>query len=254
MRSAKPNPTARSGSSESQHPEFWHWQRGRHMRGPFSLEDMRFFRDVGWLARSDRLTTDCREFRPAGDYATIWSDEASPPSTPPEPGWYVSTGRETRGPISSPMLQVQAEHGRLDADDMIRREHSSHWRRAGDVPEFFPPGDRPQACPGCRADVHAGARTCWKCDRRIVPYDADSARTVLLCGLLGLILFPVFPLWAIAWMVARNDLAGIRDGRLDPRSEATVRLGLSLATAGAALFLVAAGCAAVWWLKASSVS
>jgi hypothetical protein len=71
----------------------------------------------------------------------------------------------------------------------------------------------------------------------------------MACGVLGLVLFPVFPLWIIAILIGRHDAVEIAKGRMDPAGLAAARLGERLGIAGGVAFVVSVALlvAARWW-------
>jgi hypothetical protein len=66
-------------------------------------------------------------------------------------------------------------------------------------------------------------------------------------GALGLVLFPVFPLWIIASVLGRYDLSEISKGRMDPRGLDSARFGVRAGVAGGGLFLAGLIAAVALW-------
>jgi hypothetical protein len=72
-------------------------------------------------------------------------------------------------------------------------------------------------------------------------------------GILGVVLFPVFPLWMIAMFIGHHDRAEIAKGRMDPRGKNAATFGLRLGIIGGVMF-AAAGLVALVILVASRFS
>lgn len=52
--------------------------------------------------------------------------------------WYYTTGGKRYGPITTTELKELANTGRLSTDDLVRREDTAKWRKAGSVEGLFP--------------------------------------------------------------------------------------------------------------------
>jgi len=70
----------------------------------------------------------------------------------------------------------------------------------------------------------------------------------LACGILGVALFPVFPLWVIAILIGRYDSTEIAKGRMDPAGLASARLGERLGIIGGVVFVLTTAIAATAYL------
>jgi hypothetical protein len=66
--------------------------------------------------------------------------------------------------------------------------------------------------------------------------------------MLGVVLFPVFPLWMIAIAIGNHDEAEIAKGRMDPRGHNPARFGVRMGVIGGSLFLITSAAIGVWFL------
>ena len=62
---------------------------------------------------------------------------------------------------------------------------------------------------------------------------------ILSCGILGLILFPIVPLWVLAIIFGRYDELQIRKGMMDPNLLTSVKCGVALGWGGCVMFVSA---------------
>lgn len=67
----------------------------------------------------------------------------------------------------------------------------------------------------------------------------------MACGVLGVVLFPVFPLWMIAVALGNHDTSEIAKGRMDPGGLNAARFGVRMGVIGGILFMIAAAAAVI---------
>jgi hypothetical protein len=67
----------------------------------------------------------------------------------------------------------------------------------------------------------------------------------MACGVLGVVLFPAFPLWMIAVALGSHDAAEIAKGRMDPGGQHAARFAVRMGVIGGCMFLIAAVAAGV---------
>ena len=60
-------------------------------------------------------------------------------------GWYCKLRGRTRGPVSPAVLRQLASSGKLRPTDMISRDGTTNWIRAGNVKHLF--GERGRQAP-----------------------------------------------------------------------------------------------------------
>jgi hypothetical protein len=238
----------------------WYIRRPGWIRGPYTLEDMLRFRRLGWLGRSESVSRDMVTWRAAGDVHEIWDDAPTgkPQVQPPPPGgggrerWqYVISGKPSDEQVSFATLQLLAGVGRLAGDDLVWREGWPEWRRAGDVPGLL--AGPAEWCTVCGEEVSPRAYRCSSCGTRLPGLLPPHAELCMATGILGVVLFPVFPLWMIAMFIGHHDRAEIAKGRMDPRGKNAATFGLRLGIIGGVMF-AAAGLVALVILVASRFS
>ena len=234
----------------------WYVRHGGWVRGPYSLADMRRFRDLHWISKSVPVSRDLSIWSPAGEFSELWGDVAPSPSraapqqapSPYADHWhYSSDGKPCDEPVSLAMLQVLASLGRLRADDRVWREGWPAWRLASEVGGLI---EGPSEwCSACGEPTAPRATRCPSCGARLPGYSPPHAELVMACGVLGLVLFPVFPLWIIAILIGRHDATEIVKGRMDPSGLAAAKLGERLGIAGGVVFVISVAVlvAAQWW-------
>ncbi len=232
--------------------DVWYIRRAGWIRGPYTRDDMVRFRRLGWLGRSESVSQDMVTWRAAGEVAEL-ADDPTPTNRPSQPSppilsgrdrWqYVMNGQANGEPVSFATLQLLAAVGRLTASDTVWREGWPEWRRAGDVPGLL--AGPAEWCTLCGAEVSPRARRCASCGGRLPGLSPPHAELCMATGILGVVLFPVFPLWMIAMFIGHHDRAEIASGRMDPRGGNAAVLGLRLGIIGGTLFAVAAVIAAI---------
>jgi hypothetical protein len=224
----------------------WYIRRPGWIRGPYTLDDMLRFRRLGWLARSEAVSSDMVTWRLAGDVRELWDDVPSggqqPQSPPPVSSgaghWqYVMDGKPSEEPVSFATLQLLAAVGRLGGSDTVWREGWPEWRRAGDVPGLL--AGPAEWCTACGEEVSPRARRCSSCGARLPGLSPPHAELAIATGILGVVLFPVFPLWLIAMFIGHHDRSEIARGRMDPGGQNAATLGLRLGIIGGVLFAAA---------------
>lgn len=226
----------------------WHTRRNGWVQGPFSLQQMRRMRDMGWLSRIVSVSVDMLYWRPAGDFAVIWNDDPpkeTPPPMSPEPWRYSANGREAPERVTFGMLQVMAAVGDLSPEQLVWRDGMVAWRRAGSIRGLF--GGPTEWCSACDAHFPRTALHCPSCGRPQQPYDASHRDIILPCGILGVCLFPFVPLWIVTLYLARRDREAIERGRVDPAGWESARIGEFLGWCGCGLTLVAVIAISAWF-------
>lgn len=227
----------------------WHTRRNGLVQGPFSLQQMRRMRNLGWLSCVDQVSVDMLRWQPGGDFRLLWNDDPSPQQMPippaPEPWRCTANGREAPERVTFAMLQVMAASGALTPDQLVWRDGMKDWRPAGSVRGLF--GGPSDWCPGCDAAFPRGAATCPACGRSQQPYEPSHRDVIVPCGVLGVCLFPLVPLWAIALVLARRDRWAIDVGRVDPAGLEWARIGEVLGWSGCLLTITTVLAVAAWF-------
>jgi hypothetical protein len=228
-------------------PVVWYVRKPGWIRGPYSLADMRRFRDLGWLSRSEAVSRDLKTWLPAGQIGELWIDSASeaPNSdlTEPRPPvqhsalWrYSVDGKPCDEGVSFATLQILASLGRLRAEDLVWREGWLDWQSAAQVPGIH---EGPSEwCSACGGQVSSRDLRCRSCGARLPGHAPPHAELCLACGVLGVVLFPAFPLWMIAAALGSHDLSEITKGRMDQRGENAARFSVRMGVIGGALFTI----------------
>ena len=80
---------------------------------------------------------------------------------------------------------------------------------------------------------------CGACGVTFSQFQAPYTGLILSCGILGLILFPIIPLWTLAIIFGRYDERQIRKGMMDPKVLNSVTFGVALGWGGCVLFMSA---------------
>lgn len=226
--------------------DVWYIRRAGWIRGPYTRDDMARFRRLGWLGRSESVSRDMVSWRSAGEVHELWDDlpDAIQQPLPPAPAaigrerWqYVLDGKMSDEPVSFATLQLLAGVGRLSGNDMVWREGWPEWRRAADVPGLLT--GPAEWCTVCGEETSPRARRCASCGARLPGLSPPHAELCLATGILGLVLFPVFPLWMIAMFIGHHDRSEIAKGRMDPRGKNAATLGLRLGIIGGVVFAAA---------------
>lgn len=223
----------------------WYIRKAGWVRGPYTLEDMRRIRQLGWLSSTEAVSRDMQSWEPAGGVSEIWAVVAQTPENahelvpPPVPiaanHWrYTSDGQPNEEPVSFATLQILAALGRLHAADMVWREGWRDWRNSADVPGLL--AGPSEWCTACGEPVSPRSTRCKTCGSRLPGFSVPHAELCVACGILGLVLFPAFPLWLIAIFMGNYDLAEIAKGRMDPAGRNSASLGLRLGIIGGAVF------------------
>lgn len=224
----------------------WYIRRPGWIRGPYRLEDMQRFRRLGWLVRGESVSKDMVTWLAVEDVRELW--EEGPGGTqqvqPPAPAavggerWrYVINGEETDEPVSFATLQLLAAVGRLAGGDHVWREGWPEWRRAKDVPGLL--AGQAEWCTVCGKEVLPRTRRCKDCGARFPTESPPHSELCVAAGILGVVLFPAFPLWMIAMFIGHHDRVEIRMGRMNPRGLNAALLGLRLGIIGGCLFAMA---------------
>lgn len=226
--------------------EAWYIQKSGWIRGPYTRDDMRRFRRLDWLGRSVAVSLDTVTWRSAGEVPELWGEAPDATQQPPAPPpvvagpdrWhYVMNGQSCDEPVSFATLQLLAAVGRLAGNDQVWREGWPEWRRAGDVPGLL--AGPAEWCTLCGKEVSPRARRCSSCGAKLPGMSPPHAELCIAAGILGVVLFPAFPLWMIAMFIGHHDRAEIAKGRMNPRGQNAALLGLRLGIIGGALFAAA---------------
>lgn len=227
----------------------WHTRRNGLVQGPFSLAQMRRMRSLGWLSRIVPVSVDMLRWPPAGEFPILWNDdsprEESPPPAAQEPWRCTVDGREAPERVTFAMLQVMAASGGLTPEQLVWRDGMKGWRPAGSVRGLF--GGPADWCPGCDAAFPHDAASCPACGRPQQPYEPSHRDVIVPCGVLGVCLFPLVPLWGIALILARRDRRAIDLGRVDPAGLEWARIGEVLGWSGCLLTVTSAVAVAAWF-------
>lgn len=227
----------------------WYIRKPGWIRGPYSLEDMRRFRDLGWLSKSEAVSRDMHTWDSAGNIAELWhgseiaakpsEPESTPASTVSSAVWrYTFDGQPSDEPVSFATLQVLASLGRIRRSDLIWREGWAEWKAAEKVPGLM--HGPAQWCSACGGEVAPRDPRCRWCGAVLPGSAASHAELCMACGVLGMVLFPVFPLWLIAIALGSYDKAEIAKGRMDPQGRNAALFGLRAGVVGGVMFIVAA--------------
>lgn len=226
--------------------DVWYIRRAGWTRGPYTRDDMVRFRRLGWLGRSESVSQDMVTWRPVGEVVELTEDmppasrqsQSLPPVVARRDRWhYVMDGQASEEPVSFATLQLLAAVGRLASNNTVWREGWPEWRRVGDVPGLL--AGPAEWCTLCAAEVSPRASRCSSCGARLPGLSPPHAELCMATGILGVVLFPVFPLWMIAMFIGHHDRAEIAKGRMDPRGGNAAVLGLRLGIIGGALFAAA---------------
>jgi hypothetical protein len=226
----------------------WHTRRHGWVQGPFSLAQLRRMRDLGWLSRAVPVSIDLHEWCPAATFAVIWDDSVPhvPPPPPPPPPWrYAATDNEQSEPTRFAMLQTMAAIGVLQPNDLVWRDGMTAWRKASAVRGVF--GGPMEWCPHCEGPLAIEAVRCG-CGHPQSRYRPSHRDVVLPCAILGVCLFPVFPLWLIGIVLGRLDRKAIAVGAMDPAGEPAATYGEILGWIGAGAFVLTAAGVAAWFI------
>ena len=238
-------------------PTVWYVRKPGWIRGPYSLQDMRRFRDLGWLSKTESVSQNLQSWEPAGQIKELWheagaaakglEDQKQAAPAVPAAQWRYSLDRQPCDePVSFAMLQILASLGRLRAEDLVWREGWPDWQPAGKVPGIL---EGPSEwCSACGGQVAPRDSRCRACGARLPGFLPPHAELCMACGVLGVVLFPVFPLWMIAFAIGSHDGAEIAKGRMDPRGHNPARFGVRMGVIGGALFLITAAAIGVWFL------
>lgn len=127
---------------------------------------------------------------------------------------------------SSPPVSGSAEPGDPELSIPRPSRHASAFQR--------------RECPMCGTQVPVSKRFCPDCGEPLrfrssqpapaaSPLRPNRAVLVVILGLAGWMLCPVFSV--VAWVIANQDLAGIREGVVNPDGEIAIRLGRIIAAA-----------------------
>lgn len=238
-------------------PAVWYVRKPGWVRGPYSLHDMRRFRELGWLSKTESVSRDLQSWEPAGHIKELWheagasekgpEDQKQPGPAVPSAQWRYSLDRQPCDePVSFATLQILASLGRLRAEDLVWREGWPEWRAAGKVPGIVEGAS--EWCSACGGQVAPRDSRCRACGARMPGFTPPHIDLCMACGVLGVVLFPVFPLWMIAIAIGSHDAAEIAKGRMDPRGQNAAWFGRRMGVIGGVLFLLTAAVAVVTFL------
>ena len=135
------------------------------------------------------------------------------------------------------VLEVLVALGKLGPADEVMREGWADWVSVESVRGLI--CGPPEWCPVCDAEVHVGVGCCEECGVTLSQFQTPHTGLILCCGILGLILFPIVPLWALAIIFGRYDEQQIRKGMMDPNLLTSVTCGVALGWSGCVLFVSA---------------
>lgn len=235
-------------------PDVWYVRKPGWIRGPYSLQDMRRFRDLGWLSRAESVSRDMQTWQPAGQIGELWLESASTATvseiSKPQPQvqntaqWrYSVDSKPCDEAVSFATLQILASLGRLRAEDLVWREGWPDWRPAGQVPGIH---DGPSEwCSACGGQISLRDPRCRNCGAHLPGISLPHSELCMACGVLGVVLFPVFPLWMIAVALGNHDTSEIAKGRMDPGGLNAARFGVRMGVIGGILFMIAAAAAVI---------
>jgi hypothetical protein len=237
--------------------DVWYVRKTGWVRGPYSLDDMRRFRELGWLSRTESVSRDLQTWEPAGQFADLWQEhsptsakttESRPPAEAERANrWrYIVEGNPCDEPVSFATLQILASLGRLRETDLIWREGWPEWRSAEKVPGII---EGPSEwCSACGAAVSQRDSRCRCCGARLPSLSPPHSELCMACGVLGVVLFPAFPLWMIAIAIGSRDSEEIAKGRMNPRGQRAARFSTRMGVLGGVLFILSAAAALVGYL------
>ena len=250
-----------AGSSTFDAPDFslpvrpvWYVRKPGWIRGPYSLEDMRRFRNLGWISKSEAVSRDMQTWESAGQVDELWRNDDTAgteagPTLPPGPtasvtNWrYSANGLPSDESVSFATVQILASLGRIHAGDLVWREGWPEWRRAGDVQGLL--SGPSEWCSACGGQVSPRDLRCRGCGAGLPGLTPPHAELCMACGVLGIVLFPVFPLWLIATAIGSHDIAEIAKGRMDPKGRNAATFGLRGGIVGGVLFVLSAAVAGI---------
>lgn len=221
----------------------WHVRMNGVVRGPFTEEQINAFWRLGWFKSFHQASQDLVSWVPIqeclhdGQQQTEVSEEV--PVAPMLPGgWlYRRLGKISEAPVPFAVLEVLVALGKLGPADEVKREGWVSWVPVESVRGLV--CGPPQWCPVCDAEVHVGAERCNACGVTLSQFEAPHTGLILSCGILGLLLFPVFPLWVLAISFGRYDQRQIQKGMMNPSGLDGVTYGVMLGWGGCILFLSA---------------
>lgn len=225
----------------------WHVRMNGVVRGPFSEQQLNSFWRLGWFKSFHQASQDLTSWVPieeclrdlqrqheASLVAEISPDVPQPPVLPG--GWlYRRSGNTSEAPVPFAVLQVLVSLGKLNPGDEVKREGWVNWVPVGSVRGLI--CGPPQWCSVCDAEVHVGADRCNACGVTLIQFQSPHTGLILSCGILGLILFPVVPLWVLAICFGRYDMHQIQIGMMNPDGFADATTGVRLGWGGCALFI-----------------
>ena len=114
--------------------------------------------------------------------------------------WYYTVGGQQYGPIGQEELCLWIREGRVKPSDMVWSEGMGEWAKAATVPGLVVTAGSPPPL----LKPHRGA-------------------AVLALGITGIV--PCFICGIIAWVMARNDLAEMDAGQMDPAGRGLTSAG-----------------------------
>ena len=225
----------------------WYVHEPGWIRGPYSLEDMRRFRDLGWLSKSKVVSRDMQNCEPAGRVDELWStqeidaEESNSSSQlaiiASNLHWRYSVDKHPCDePVSFATLQILASIGRLEQSDLVWREGWPKWRPACEVSGLI--SGPSEWCSACGSPLSFRETHCPECGARLPGFMPPHSELCIACGILGILIFPTFPLWLIAIILGSQDVAEIAKGRMDPRGQNAAQFGLKAGIVGGVLFLI----------------
>ena len=221
----------------------WHVRMNGIVRGPFTDDQINAFWKLGWFKAFHQASEDLVSWVPIQTcfQDEIQQDEVSE-EVPQAPvllgGWlYRHSGRISEAPVPFAVLEVLVALGKLGPADEVMREGWADWVSVESVRGLI--CGPPEWCPVCDAEVHVGVGCCEECGVTLSQFQTPHTGLILCCGILGLILFPIVPLWALAIIFGRYDEQQIRKGMMDPNLLTSVTCGVALGWSGCVLFVSA---------------